>query len=550
MTALDGRVLLLGLDGATWRVVEPLARQGLLPNLAGLMARGTHGLLRSTTPAVTLPAWSSLVTGKNPGKHGVFSFRRLAFEGYERRGLSSAADLHGSTLWDIVGRAGRPVGVINVPPSFPLRPVNGYVVSCLLTPPGEPHFTEPPEVAAELGEYCIDTEVPRDLVRTHPAFRERILGYVTALERQTQLRAAATVRMMRRRPWDLLAVVFYAPDRVQHFLWPEIARLAGIAGAVDGTADATLVPAVARLFRTVDAAVGELVASAGPDATVAVVSDHGAGPAPRWLVRVNRWLADHGFLHQHRAWKLRRRLVRSVLPRRLRERYDRPDRLLFNWSRTRAWAEVLDNPGTIGIWIHERGRFPFGRVAPGADSEAVRRAIVDGLRALCAPSGARVFAAVLRREELYQGPFAAAAPDVVAVCESEFGASWQPLTVELRQRALFAPFDPALYNHQAGQHTADGLYLFAGPRIRGLGACAAHPIEAVAPTVLHLLGLPVPRAMDGHVIAELLEPSDLAAHPVVFSDDLDDSGPAPGGWQSAEDESRVADHLRALGYLG
>ena len=130
------KVLIIGLDGATWRVLEPWARNGRLPNLAVLMARGSWGPLRSTVPALTLPAWSSLATGRNPGGHGVFAFRRLRPDRYDSPGLASASDLRAPTLWEIAGRAGVRVGVVNVPPSYPIRPVNGFVVSCLLTPPG------------------------------------------------------------------------------------------------------------------------------------------------------------------------------------------------------------------------------------------------------------------------------------------------------------------------------------------------------------------------------------------------------------------------------
>src|SRR5439155_210138 len=122
-----GRILIVGLDGATWSLLEPWARMGRMPALAALMDRGAWGTLRSTIPPLTLPAWSSFMTGRNPGAHGVFAFRRLSPGRYETAGLASAADLRAPTLWDIAGRAGKQVGVISVPPSYPLRPVNGFV---------------------------------------------------------------------------------------------------------------------------------------------------------------------------------------------------------------------------------------------------------------------------------------------------------------------------------------------------------------------------------------------------------------------------------------
>src|SRR5436190_17110566 len=113
------QVLIIGLDGATWRLLEPWARAGRLPHLAALMRRGTWGTLRSTVPALTLPAWSSFMTGKNPGAHGVYGFRRLAFDRYDGRGLANARDLRATTIFEVAAAAGRRVGVINVPPSYP-----------------------------------------------------------------------------------------------------------------------------------------------------------------------------------------------------------------------------------------------------------------------------------------------------------------------------------------------------------------------------------------------------------------------------------------------
>src|SRR5947208_3650722 len=220
-------VLIIGLDGATWRVLEPWARAGRLPHLAGLMARGSWGTLRSTVPALTLPAWSSLTTGRNPGAHGVFAFRRL-----------------------------------------------------------------------------------------------------------TSGRTAAALHLMRTRPTDVLGVVFYAPDRIQHCFWTY----------VDGgvAPDTEVATAVAGVYAALDQGLGDLTAAAGPEATVILVSDHGFGPKPSHAVHVNRWLADAGFLRQRPLWTLRRKVIRKVLPRSWRSRLDVIDHILVDRPRSRAWADTLE----------------------------------------------------------------------------------------------------------------------------------------------------------------------------------------------------------------
>src|SRR5262249_1657685 len=124
------------------------------------------------------------------------------------------------TIWEIAGEAGRTVGAVNVPPAYPVRPVNGFMVSCLLAPPGARDIVYPPEVAGALGDgYQIATEPPRALVRTAADYRTRCLEYLAELRALAERRLAVTRRLLVERPWDLLGVVFYEPDRIQHFFW-------------------------------------------------------------------------------------------------------------------------------------------------------------------------------------------------------------------------------------------------------------------------------------------------------------------------------------------
>jgi len=504
-----------------------------MPALAGLMERGAWGTLRSTIPPLTLPAWSSFMTGRNPGAHGVFAFRRLAPGRYETAGLASAADLRAPTLWDIAGRAGKQVGVISVPPSYPLRPVNGFVVGCMLTPPGEP-FTHPPELAQEIGDYSIDLAAPRGLKRDAPDYRERGLPYLEGLLQQTRQRTAATLTLMRR-AWDLLCVVYYAPDRIQHYFWPDLLGSDGdpdIRRALDANSAA------------LDEGIASLVAAAGPETNVILVSDHGFGTKPERAFHLNRWLAQHGFLHERPFWRLRRRLIRKLVSSSRRGLYDAPDRMV-DMARTRAWAQTLE-PGTAGIWVNVIGRYPLGCVPQGRAYETLRDDIVSGLEGTCDPGGRRVFTYVRRREETYQGPYVAEAPDIVAVCDPHFGVIYESVRRDLRARSLFGPFQELGFT---GTHDASGIYLFAGPGIRAAGQHGEYPIESVAPTALYLLGLPVPRSMEGRLFSSLMEPDFLRCHPPQVSDEIGDEAGSAAGWKSAEDEARIAAHLRSLGYV-
>jgi predicted AlkP superfamily phosphohydrolase/phosphomutase len=535
------RLLVVGLDGATWALFAPWTRAGRLPHLAALMARGAWGPLRSTVPALTLPAWSSFMTGKNPGGHGIYAFRRMAVRQYESPGLANATDLRAVRIWDVAAHAGRSVGVINVPPSYPLRPIaNGYLVGCMLTPPGE-RFTEPPDVADELGDYEIDLSPPKGLRRSDPDYRARALAYLRGVRRQTRLRAEATLRVMARRPTDAVCVVFYAPDRVQHYFWEYVDPVRPAADPLDDAVHEALL----AVYDELDRALGKLVEAAGPDANVVLLSDHGFGTKPERSVRVNRWLADQGLLRRHALWTTRRRVVRKLFPASWRAHYDTLDHILVNRPRSRAWSEALST-GAAAIWVHVRGRYPLGCVAPGAEYERIRSDIRDGLQALTDAAGQPVFRLVARREELYRGPHVESAPDLVAICEPRFGIIFESLRRELRSTDLFGPYEELGYT---GTHDPTGLYLLAGPAVQALGEHCEYPIEAVAPTVLHLLDVPVPQDHEVPVMTSALRPEFIAAHPVRVGAPLDEASTAPAGWRSIEDEAHVAEHLRALGYL-
>lgn len=531
-----GKVLILGLDGATWRLFAPWARAGRMPHLRALMERGSWGSLRSTVPPLTLPAWSSFMTGRNPGGHGVFAFRRMTAGRYETGGLASAADLRAPTLWELAGRGGCQVGAISVPPSYPIRPVNGFVVGCMLTPPGEP-LAQPPEVAAEIGDYEVDLPAPRGLRRDAPNYLERAVPYLHGLVRQTEQRTQTTLRLMRR-PWDLLCVVYYSPDRIQHYFWPYLDE--GVAGE-----ERDVRAALDRNYVALDDGIGRLVEAAGPETTVVLVSDHGFVAKPERAFHVNRWLADAGWLHERPFWRLRRWLQRRLVSRERRAQYDTADRMV-DMSRTKAWAQTLE-PGTTGLWVNVAGRYPLGCVAEGAEYESVRDALVGGLTRVRDEQGRAVFARVERREDMYKGPFVGEAPDVVAVCEERFGVIYESVRRDLRARTLFGPFEELGFN---GTHHASGLYLFAGPEIAARGEHDEYPIESIAPTSLHLLGLPVPRAMEGPVCTSLFREEFLNQHPVRYTEEGGEEGAVVAdGWKSAEDEARIAEHLRALGYV-
>ena len=536
------RVTVIGLDGATFNLLDRLRAAGDMPELDRLMRAGCHGELRSTFPPLTPPAWSSFMTGKNPGKHGVVSFRRPPV-GYRTGDFISAKSLRARTLWEIVGEAGLRVGAINVVPSYPVQPVNGFMVACMLSPPGAQDIIYPPEFRPLLGDdYVISLEPPKQLVATDPDYRTQALDYLGRLRRLGLRRREVALRLMEKSPCDLLALILYEPDRVQHFFWKHLVGSGPEGG--DPAVVAELAETARAIYRDLDETIGAIVRAAGPDATTLIISDHGFGDAPDRFVYVNRWLADRGWLHVHRSWRLRLSMVRR-LPDRLRKRLDTVENIFVDWSRTMAWCDAMETR-SAGLWLNVKGRQTEGCVEPGAEYERLR----DEIRAALADlrdDGRPVFDVVARREDVYQGPVTEQAPDLLLYCKPTHGLRFNGLRPELRARAPFAPFVEYGFT---GAHQPSGIYVAAGPSIAPLGRRETKPIEALAPTILALLGLPIPDGMDAPPMIEFLTPEAREATPVRYvADTARAERGDEGAYESEEDREQVEARLRALGYV-
>src|ERR1051325_353851 len=217
--AQEDKVVIIGLDGATLRVLLPWIEARLLPSLQRLMERGSWGTLESIVPAITPPAWTSFFTGRNPGKHGIFNFTASDPGQREDLRLVSTRDICCDTLWDMLGSEGKRVGVMNVPMSYPVRKVNGFMISCMYTPRSVGVSTHPQEMAAELGAYQTSERLRIKVPPNHRKYKTQALAYLDEIARVTDLHSNTALRLMKSKSWDVFAVVFMTLDRMQHFFW-------------------------------------------------------------------------------------------------------------------------------------------------------------------------------------------------------------------------------------------------------------------------------------------------------------------------------------------
>jgi predicted AlkP superfamily phosphohydrolase/phosphomutase len=549
-------LLVVGLDGATLDLVRPWVAAGRLPVLADLLARGAWGPLRSTLPAATFPAWTSLVTGVNPGRHGLLDFTERIPGTYRVRFVNGSYR-RAPALWTRLSHAGRRVAVVTVPATYPPEPVEGVMVSGFDSPLAtaiDGSFVHPRALYADI----------RRLVGRVPFadFQEVATGpawHATALERLLdgiRRRTALVHALLRREPVDALMVVYGESDTVAHHFW-RFHDLRSPRYAPGPFGDA-----VGRVYEALDAALGSVLAGLPAETTVAIVSDHGSGGASDRVVHLNRRLAACGLLAFRQpsaggraAGWVRAQALRAVparwqgpLLRRLPAAAGRLEGLHrfagIDWSRTVAYSEELDYHPSV--WLNVRGREPEGILA-AADYEPARAHVADVLQSWRDESGQPIVAHVWRREELYSGPHVERAPDLVLELALRDGYSFSCLR-SVGPGAALGCVAPAEYDGGKGKgmngaHRRDGLFVLAGAGVRRVGELPTADIVDVLPTLLTLAGLPVPHGLDGRPIAAALDGSAR-----FTADELDGEGGARQEFAPAE-ARELAARLVALGYL-
>jgi predicted AlkP superfamily phosphohydrolase/phosphomutase len=534
-----GGVLVVGIDGGTWEVLEPLARRGVMPTMRRVLDDGAHGELTSVVPWYTVPGWTSLMTGANPGRHGLLHWVRTDAADYWEsrragRRFTASTDLRLPTFWDVAGAAGKRVAVVNMPLTFPAWAVNGAMVTGLLTPAGEvPGQSHPEAFLRDYPEYRVDLR--------HAKGREAE-GSLPPLEQL--LREMAEVTESRRRLMtdltagdrDLMVAVFVGMDRVSHRVWPHQERILTEPEERWGELERL----AAAYYRSLDSVIGSLIDAAGPEATTLFVSDHGFGRGPDRKFRVNAWLRDAGYLSL-RAGRVQQAAhdsgtVKKVARRALRayrRRARRPaEHVGVSLAATRAYALHFSWCPLFGVAINERGVKREGSVDP-AEVPALLDRLTEDLLAIQDPDASGpVVLRVMRREEVADGPELVRLPYLfVEVAPRYFPDDG------LRRREVFEPL-----RTNSGRHTREGLLGALGARVNPAFAESAR-IEDVAPTVLALLGLEATPDMDGKVLSSLVQTTErLEATPVPAAPT------ATAVTLSEDDQAAIERHLRDLGY--
>ncbi|GAB4533075.1 MAG: hypothetical protein Fur0018_22100 [Anaerolineales bacterium] len=559
--SLSPKVIVLGMDGATFDLMRPWAQAGHLPNLARLMHNGYHAPLRSTLQPVTSAAWASFMTGVNQGKHGLYDFIQRQDESYDVK-VTTGNQIHFPTIFDIASTAGKRVISINMPYTYPTRRVNGLMISGPFAPQLSEDAVYPQDLLPEIKSLVPDYFIFPEFDAQHS---EPLTDYLEKLLQEIEQREQLSLHYLRTREWDLFSVVFMATDEVQHAYWHLM-----------DTRHPQYGNAILRVYQRVDEAIGRIIAALEEipgEKTIFIVSDHGGG-ALKWVLNLNRWLADEGFLTfqgggKGIATRVKGKILQTLsatykqftpptVRARIRSRLGNhkfnqikgalETQLLaapIDWQRTQVYA--LGAGGNL--FINLSGREPQGIVTPGAAYETLREQVIERLYTLKDPaSGQAIIKKVYRKEEIYHGKYLSQAPDLII--------EWMDYTTWGRgrydsQASLFEAQNHLEFSTipLTGTHRPHGILIMYGDtlEIHSDWSVQPHHITDIAPTILGLLNIPIPRVVDGQALTSVLRPQVQQRFTKLTSDMKRESAEVFS--YNLEDEEKILERLRSLGYL-
>jgi predicted AlkP superfamily phosphohydrolase/phosphomutase len=548
MSAPSDRVLILGLDGGTWSVFDPMRRRGVMPNLDALLARSAHGTLRSVVPPVTTAAWTSLLSGCGPIRHGVFDHRYYDAPTRQMK-VNHSGRRRVPTMWHALSDAGRSIVSLNVPGTYPPPKVRGVVVSGMDAPhldaatSGDPAFAA--RLKAEAPAYTLRyfwKSVPRSLDELRENSRRTAESFAGRAD-------GAFVADRAVSDWSVLMVQFQNLDPFQHRCW----RFLNVDGT--GVDDPAWNDAAAIVLRGLDDQIGRLCELAERrGAAVLVVSDHGFGPC-LGRIAVNRILLDAGLARSlgpiggaRRAMRLGRERLRlhaqkkgDPAARHASFAASVDAQLPLDWRRTRAFAPHQDTAAMV--YLNTRVRHPDGPLTtPRQVDEARNEAVIALATARHRETHLPLFPQVINVADEYGlDPAEHGYPDLIALPDEAY---W--VRTKLAAGDGWVEPDPNL----PGTHRMDGVVALCAPGVPPGRTLAAH-ITDVAPTVLTLCGVPVPAHMEGAPLPALpagLKRRQDAPSPVL-------NGPHKASTEaaafefSAEDQAILEKRLADLGYL-
>lgn len=574
--ARQHKVVIIGWDGATWDLIDPWIAEGKLPNIAKFRSGGTSGKLRSTDPPFTFPAWTSFLTGKNPGRHGVFDFTER-IPGTKKIQFVNARRVRSQTCWRILSDSGKRVCCMGVPVSYPPEKVNGILI-CGFDAPGAASEADessvyPPEALAEInaavGQYVTSANIMQLMNDDrHEEALDEILRVMDQKGRTARY-------LLQREAWDVFMILWGESDLIGHHFW----RFCDPQSPLYTPSKSEKVrQAIYLVYKKLDDWLPQLLEECHETTVKIICSDHGFGGSGDRIIYMNKWLADNGYLSFQgngnaqggigfklinfaKLWGLR------VLPPKVKAWVFRKQQGIANkmesylrfggidWERTRAFSEEL--PYLQTIWINVKGREEGGTVEPGEQYDQLIAEITKKLYDWRDPdTGGKVVEVVQHRRDIYNGDWVERSPDLIVRTTYPGNYAYQGKSsrhsnpqAPIERLRIDAPGSMKFYAAKSGTHRDYGVYLAQGPMVPAGRQLDGARLWDVMPTLFYLLGQPVPSDMDGKILTGSIKPEYLAAH-AVDSATMDTQTAGSGErTYSDQDEKVISQRLADLGYL-
>lgn len=477
------------------------------------------GPLTSTIPPISPPAWVSFMTGMNPGKHGIFGFLtrkpgtyEIDISGFLHDMRWKSSILYKSRykkhcIWSILNQHNKKVVILNVPLTYPPQKINGFMITGIFTP-NVRKSTFPSELYNELinkiGGYRIDIK--------EGYHRSREDDFLKDLYYIIEKRGKATIYLMQKCDWDFFITVFTCIDRVQHYFWKYMDTCHPHYDPRESEQNRN---AILNCYQKVDEIIAKILKRIDERTALIVMSDHGFGPCYK-NVNINKWLVDIGLMKLKKKrrlfdcvresllkinltknmmhdWKIKFGVkIKKIMPQKrktLRKATIDPSYFDVDWLQTKAYS--IDDGGRI--YINLKGREPDGIIKHGEEYEELRNYIIKKISKLKDEErGKRIVDKIYKREEVYSGHYLDQAPDLINVLEDQ---GYKDL--------VGIGFDQFVKMKESGTHRSKGLFLIKGNNIKIREVIQNANIMDIAPTILHIMGIPIPSYMDGRVLEEV-----------------------------------------------
>lgn len=541
--------LVIGLDGGEWDVINPLIREGELPNIAQLKQEGISGPLESVTPPVSPPAWNSIQTGTNPGKHGIFDF--TTFENDYTRRSTNSSERGAAPFWEVLNDEGTTTGLFKIPFTYPPDNVDGFMITGFPTPRIVDDYATPESLVERIGPVESLFE-DKSLIRNGEVeeFKRNLLQVA---ERQTDL----FLNLLREYDTQFSMMVYDGSDRIQHFFWKYFDE-----SHPRYNPDSSLVGAIEEYYKTVDHEIGRLLNEVDEDCDVVILSDHGFGPLSSDIY-IDEWLEEEGFLTRGSVsgqkvtanllattfdvgWEAIKRAnlaraVKSMLPSswfefgsnlQVQSHHD------VVWEDTKAFFTALSGQA---LYVNVSDRFMKGTVPRERYNEVIEE-LRESLVSIRHPeSGEKLVKDVIRSDEEFEGWNLHRAPDLIVRTVPECtlrGGHSDSLLKSSTQKA----------QDRSGDHRKDGIFIANG-RSFATGTAPSLSVLDIAPMLLYLHDCPIPVTIDGSVIEDVFSSTIVDKKDVQTTDQYGQSESSGRQW-SEEEEKELEQRLNDMGYLG